>query len=164
MKIVKIVLPSLLLSLLLLQGCGFHLRGAVILPDEMAATWVDGSGVSTELVRAVQDGVRRTNGGVVSRESAATSVLKLSGEEFSRRVATVDGSTGKVSEYQLSYRVTWQLRSIAGALVKQGELKQSENYKYSGTEVLGKEQEEEHLRKVMIREAVRDLLRALRSR
>lgn len=164
MRPIKRILLPTLLTLLVLQGCGFHLRGAVILPDEMEATWVDGSGVSVELVRSVREGVRRTNGGVVSGESDATAILELSNETFSRRVATVDSSTGKVSEYALDYQVDWKLRSVDGALLDQGHLKQKESYKYSGTEVLGKEQEEKYLREVMIREAVRDLLRALRRR
>ncbi len=164
MKAIKTLFISSLLTLLLLQGCGFHLRGVVILPDEMEATRIDGVGVSTELIRAVEDGVRRTNGAIVQHESSATSTLELSSETFSRRVTTVDSSTGKVSEYALSYRVAWKLRSVDGAVLDQGEIKQSESYKYSGTEVLGKEQEEKHLREVMIRETVRDLLRALRRR
>jgi len=164
MKSIKIALIPILLIVFLLQGCGFHLRGAVILPNEMESTWVDGSAVSIELARSVREGVRRTNVGVVSNESDATAILELSNETFSRRVATVDSSTGKVSEYALNYQVDWKLRSVDGAVIDQGHLKQNEDYKYSGTEVLGKEQEEKYLREVMIREAVRDLLRALRHR
>ena len=79
-----------ILTLLLLQGCGFQLRGAVVLPQEMAATWVAGHGVSGELTEAVSESIRRSNGGVATAERDATAVLELSNESFSRHVATVD--------------------------------------------------------------------------
>ena len=96
MKSIKTTLLTALLTLTLLQGCGFHLRGAVQLPEVMGTTWVSGSGVSTDLLDAVKASVRNSNGGIASSASAATAVLALSGEQFSRRVATVC-SDGKVS-------------------------------------------------------------------
>ncbi len=163
MKSIKTLLLTSLLSLTLLQGCGFHLRGMVLLPDEMSATWVAGHGVSSELVQGVKDAIRSTNGGTAAAEHSATAVLDLSSEEFSRRVATV-GSDGKVSEYLLTYSVAWKLRGKGGVVLREGTLKQRENYQYSATQVLAKAQEEDYLRKVMVEKAVRDLMRALRKR
>jgi LPS-assembly lipoprotein len=163
-KSVRNTLFYTFLTLLLLQGCGFHLRGVVVLPPEMGSTWVNENGISIELVRAVKDGIRRSSGGIVSSEHAASSVLEFSGEDFSRWVATVDNSTGKVSEYALSYKVNWKLRASGGEVIDQGSIKQNDSYKYSGNEVLGKEQEERHLRDKMIKGAVLDLLRGLRRR
>ncbi len=163
MKSIKTVLLTSLLTLTLLQGCGFHLRGAVLLPEEMAATWVAGNGVSTELLQSVRDAIGNSNGGVASSESAASAVLVLSGESFSRRVATV-GSDGKVNEYQLSYSLNWTLRSKSGQTLREGTVKQRENYQYSSSEVLGKSAEEQYLRGEMVKAAVRDLMRMLRKR
>lgn len=152
-----------MLTLLLLQGCGFHLRGVVELPQEMSATWISGGEVSAGLREAVAESIRNSQGEIASTAAASTAVLTLSGEDFSRRVATVD-SSGKVSEYQLSYQVGWKLRANSGKILGEGVLKQRENYQYSTTQVLGKGQEEQHLRSVMVREAVGDLMRALRQR
>ncbi len=163
MKSIKTVLLTSLLTLTLLQGCGFHLRGAVLLPEEMAATWVVGDSVSNELLQGAQDAIRNTNGDLAGSESVATAVLVLSNETFSRRVATV-GSDGKVSEYLLNYQVAWKLRSRTGATLREGVLKQRENYAYDSSQVLGKTEEERYLRQVMVEAAVRDLLRALRKR
>ncbi len=163
MKSIRTTLLTAVLTLTLLQGCGFHLRGAVVLPQEMASTWVAGEGVSTELLQSVQDAIGNSNGGVADGESTASSVLVLSGESFSRRVATV-GSDGKVNEYQLSYSVNWKLKGKSGATLREGVVKQSENYQYSSSEVLGKSAEESYLRGVMVKAAVRDLMRALRQR
>lgn len=163
MKSIKTILLTSLLTLTLLQGCGFHLRGVVQLPEIMNATWVSGSGVSSDLLDAAKESVRNSNGGIAASASVATAVLELSGEQFSRRVATV-GSDGKVSEYQLSYQLGWKLRQTGGEVLREGTLKQRENYQYSANEVLGKSQEEDYLRGVMVRSAVRDLMRALRQR
>ena len=152
-----------ILTLLLLQGCGFQLRGAVVLPQEMAATWVAGHGVSGELTEAVSESIRRSNGGVATAERDATAVLELSNESFSRHVATVD-SDGKVSEYLLNYQVHWKLRDKSRQLIHEGVVKQRENYLYNTKQVLGKAQEEQYLRRVMVRKATADLMRALLQR
>ena len=163
MKSIQTVLLVSILSLGLLQGCGFHLRGAVLLPDEMGATYVSGQGVSAELVQAVEDAIRNTNGDTASSEAVSTALLVLSNEAFSRRVATV-GSDGKVSEYLLNYNVNWSLKSKAGVVLREGVLKQRENYQYRADQVLGKAAEETYLRSMMVQSAVRDLMRALRKR
>lgn len=149
MKSIRTTLLTVLLTLTLLQGCGFHLRGAVLLPEEMAATWVAGDGLSTDLRQSVADAIGNTNGAVAASEAAASAVLELSGESFSRSVATV-GSDGKVSEYLLKYSVHWKLRSRTGETLREGVLKQRENYQYSYSEVLGKSEEESYLRGVMV--------------
>jgi LPS-assembly lipoprotein len=163
MKSIKTVLLTSLLTLTLLQGCGFHLRGAVLLPDEMAATWVAGEGVSGELLQSVRDAIRNTNGDTAASEAAATAVLLLSDETYSRRVAAVGGD-GKVSEYQLHYSVRWRVRTKSGETLGEGELKQREQYQYSSGQVLGKSEEESYLRGTMVKAAVRDLMRKLRRR
>ena len=163
MKSIKTTLLTALLTLTLLQGCGFHLRGAVLLPEEMASTWVAGHGVSNELLQATGDAIRNTNGGTAGSESTSTATLELSNENFSRRVATV-GTDGKVSEYLLNYSVDWKLKSKGGAIWREGSVKQRENYQYSAAQVLGKAQEEAYLREVMVKAAVRDLMRVLRKR
>lgn len=161
MKSIKSVLLTSILTLSLLQGCGFHLRGAVLLPQEMNATRVAGQGVSSELLHAVEDAIANSSGSVVSSEGAATARLTLSNESFSRRVATV-GSDGKVSEYLLNYSVAWKLSTPSGAVIGEGSVKQREHYEYNSDQVLGKAQEEHYLRGVMVKSAVRDLMRALR--
>lgn len=162
MKRFNTLLITSLFTLMLLQGCGFHLRGAVQLPSEMAQTWVAGS-VSSELQEAVSDAIAGSNVALASTASAATATLTLSNEQFDRRVATV-GSSGKVNEYELNYRVHWTLTNKSGAVLREGTVQQRENYRYDSAQVLGKSEEERYLRGVMVKAATRDLVRMLRSR
>jgi LPS-assembly lipoprotein len=158
-----VLLPPLLLALTLLQGCGFHLRGEVSLLNEMSSTWIAGQGVSSGLTHSVGNAIRNSNGDTARSEKEASAILLLSNESFSRQVATV-GSDGKVSEYQLSYQLDWELSNKQGTVLREGTLKQRENYQYSANQLLGKSQEEKHLRQRMVREVTRDLMRSLRQK
>ncbi|MBT5688097.1 MAG: hypothetical protein HOI61_06230, partial [Gammaproteobacteria bacterium] len=107
--------------------------------------------------------IRNSNGDTARSEKEASAILLLSNESFSRQVATV-GSDGKVSEYQLSYQLDWELSNKQGTVLREGTLKQRENYQYSANQLLGKSQEEKHLRQRMVREVTRDLMRSLRQK
>ncbi len=163
MKPIQALLLPVFLSLILLQGCGFHLRGAVTLPDEMMATWIKADDdISDHLIQETKDAIRNSNGDIAKTEAASTATLELVSEDFTRRVATV-GNDGKVSEYELNYKLEWRL-VVNSTVQEQGTLSERQNYKYSSTEVLGKSQEEKYLRELMEKDVVRDLMRSLRRR
>jgi len=156
------------LLLFLLLGCGFHLRGSSrapqgALPPQMASTFIDALPGSL-----IADGLRQqlSDSGVLLVEELelASAVLSVSGEQFSRRVLSIDDS-GKVGEYELHYQATFKVYQpqLAETL---SEFKQSFSieaqtlsvervYQYDVAGVLGKSQEEILLREDMQRDLVR---------
>jgi len=115
----KIVWITVLAAVLLLQGCGFHLRGTLEGSADMPLTYVQGSaapgGIRTALSRADK---------ITGNIDQAEAVLNVVSEKFDRRVLSVD-SNGRVSEYEIFYAVDFTVqdktgKQLIGALEKQG--------------------------------------------
>jgi LPS-assembly lipoprotein len=157
---------------LLLTSCGFHLRGAVTLPPQMERTQLLGvdarDPLAEEITAALEDaGVR-----VVAGD--ATAQLIVSGERQARRLLSV-GSTGRASEYEISYQFSFELRAPAAeatdagakpaavVLVPQQGVSLDRDYSFDPDNVLGKGDEEALLVREMRSFAVRQMLVRLRA-
>ena len=116
MKGVSAVLLSMLAACCM-AGCGgWHLRGEG--PNQ-----VNFSRVYLKTVRAgiVDLAVRRElyNRGmqVVSKRADAQVVIELEGEDYDRRILSVDPDTGKVREIELGLETNFSVRSADGRLL-----------------------------------------------
>ncbi len=152
--------PTLILilaSILLLSACGFRLRGAVVLPEAMQVTTIQGGG--TELRNEIRDVLQSAGAEVVPEATPAASRLIIMGEDSDRRVLSV-GSAGKAREYELYYKLTYSLRGPEGAiLVPEQSISMTRDYEYDPDNVLSSEQEENAIRAEMQQLAIRQMLR-----
>lgn len=154
--------PLLVGCSLLLGGCGFHLRGAVELPPAMEAAQITGVPAGNAIYGEIRRTLVAAGGGVVSDPEQASARLEVLGEDFDRRVLSVD-STGKVSEYELTYRLRYRLLAPNGeVLVAPQSINMTRDYRYNTANVLGTEEEATQLQQEMRRLAVRQMLRRLR--
>ena len=145
-----------------LAGCGFHPRGAVVLPESMARTELRGIDPHGELAAEIAAVLTDAGAQVVGPGAAASAILTLSGERFDRRVASVDGA-GKASQYELRYRLTGQLHGPGGGVLTPArEASVTRLLNVDAATALGTASEEELLRREMQRDAVRQLVRQLR--
>jgi len=151
-------------TLLLLAGCGFHLRGNIDLPADLQRMYVEGtskySGIGVELRRSL-----RANGvEVVDSRNAAQVVLKVSASNYKRRLLSVSGRSGKTAEYELQYSLNVALQDSQGkVLLAPQTLRQLRDYTFDRDNVLGKGNEESRFRGEMERDLVRQILRRLQS-
>lgn len=150
--------------MLLLTGCGFHLRGGMDMSalSELPPVYLQSGnpqgGVMVELQRLGQQrGARFT-----TDSSEAGMALNINAENFERRVLTV-GSSGKVSEFALDYTVSFSVLDQAGKELMANSLHLVRDYKFDETQVLGKEAEENQLRQDMLRDAAQQIIRRLRA-
>ena len=151
--------------MLLLTGCGFHLRGdgfstssLSALPPVYLQSGNPQGGVMVELQRhGHQRGARFT-----TDSSEAEMALNIGAENFERRVLSV-GSTGKVREFALHYSVSFSVLDKEGKELMTDSLKLVRDYRFDETQVLGKEAEENQLRQDMLRDAAQQIMRRLRS-
>ena len=151
--------------MLLLTGCGFHLRGDGLststlstLPPVYLQSGNPQGGVMVELQRQGQQrGARFT-----TDSTEAEIALNIGSENFERRVLTV-GSTGKVSEFALHYSVNFSVLDKQGKELIADSLNLVRDYRFDETQVLGKEAEEAQLRRDMLRDAAQQILRRLRA-
>jgi LPS-assembly lipoprotein len=149
----------LVLAAATLAGCGFHLRGAVELP--FPTLYVNVSNVSqfgNELKRALRaSDVHLTD---TAKEAAAT--LSILSELRERHILSLGGQ-GRVREYELRYRVAYQVTNAKGVIAPPTEIVLRRDISFNDAEVLGKEAEEALLYRDMQLDAVQQLLRRLEA-
>lgn len=157
--------PAAALAILLLcasiAACGFHLRGAVTLPEAMARTELRGVAEGSALAAEIGAVLAQSGGDLVTAAGAPTSTLEVLGERSERRVASVD-SAGKVNQYELRYELRARLVDEGVVLVPEQSVSASRLLDFNGNAVLGAADEEEMLRREMRGQAVRQLIRQLR--
>jgi LPS-assembly lipoprotein len=159
----KRYLPSLFLSFLfvLLVGCGFHLRGAVDLPDSLQRVYLQGvdiyRGVGRELkLNLVSNGVD-----VVNEYQEKTAVLTILENKIERRVLSVGGDA-KVSEYELFGTLSFGLTDADGeTLIERHEVQAIRDYQFNQDQVLGMDEEESVLREQIYQQLAQSILQRL---
>ena len=145
---------------LALAACGFHLRGSgggYALPPALSQLRVvsAGSAANDPLAQEVRDVLVQAGARLV--EDAGAPALVLLGEEIASRVASVDTTTGKASEYILQYAAGFRLDGPS-ALPAQTVRLQAD-YAFDPAQVLAREQEEREVVRVMRRDAAQQIVR-----
>lgn len=154
---VKLLLTTMLCALLV--ACGFQLRGRQDLPFDTLYIAGDPNSPFVAEMRRVVDAGSDTR--VVETPEAAQAVLQIAGEARERNILSLSGA-GRVREFEIRYRVSFNLRDAKGrVLIPNGEIVLDRDYTFSDTQVLAKEQEEAALFRDMQSDAVRQLMRRL---
>ncbi len=154
---------ALIYSVVLLSGCGFHLRGSIELPAELTKVALEGTRPNGELGVAVRNGFARVGGQVVNSAASASSVLVITQDASSRRVLSVD-SIGQANEYELDYMLGFRLDDPDGTnRVVQQSINLRRQYRFDPNLTLSKADEEARLVREMRQDAVRQMLRRLKA-
>lgn len=153
----------LLVTLLMLTACGYHLRGALDLPEALKKMYVQGA--SPELSSAIERTFRATSGELVATASEAGMILNVIDEYYQRRTVSLS-STGYSNEYELIYRLTFDLLDSQGQkLISEQTIEVTESY-YNAQRsetLLSKDNEEIVLRQELYEEAVRTVVQRARA-
>jgi LPS-assembly lipoprotein len=152
----------LLVTALLLAGCGFQLRGTISLPYESIFVQASpGSYLGTQLERSIA-----ARGGTRIAENApsAEAVLQILGERQERDILSLSGG-GRVSEFMLRYRVAFRVTAGKGAgeYIPQNEIVLQRSISYSDQEASAKQSEEALLYRDMQIDAADQIMRRLQA-
>ena len=141
-----------------LAACGFHLRGQAELPFESLHIPGDNPLV-VELKRNVAAASKTR---LVDKPGEAQAVLGFT-EELRDKIILSFSSAGRVSEYQLRYRVGFRVTDAKGAQVylPTSEILLTRDMAFSDAQVLAKEAEEALLFRDMQRDMVQQIMRRL---
>ena len=151
---------ALLLLFLLLTSCGYHLRGAVEMPEGMENLYLENA--SGRLQQEIRNALRFSNGRIVQTPSEAGIVIKILKEELKTRVLSVS-STGKANQFSLIYKLTFSIYDPSGKLLLANQKVRSQrSYFNDQEEVLAQSNEEQIIRNEMYSQAVRSIV--IRSR
>lgn len=150
---------GLLVLCLLLAGCGFKLRGAMELPPEMQRVALEGVSPASPIAQALRSLLRFSGGTIAADRAAADSILRITHVEEERREVSLT-ETGKANEFELTYRVSFDVITPQGAvLLPEQTVEIVRDYFNDQLNIVGKTEEEILLWQEMQKEAARTLLR-----
>lgn len=98
------------LTLLLLTGCGFHLRGQVALPDTCQPVAINDNSHDTLLAQRLRSQLHAQGIRITANPQQARLILELSDSRFERSQANLSSNT-QWRQYTLRYQVTLQVKN-----------------------------------------------------
>lgn len=145
----------LLLFVLVVSACGYHLRGSIDLPEELKSIYLQGA--SGQLTKQFKRTLRSSGGELVENIEQAGMVVDVVKERMDRRVLSLSTS-GRANEYELNYLLDFIFLDAQGqALSELQKIELSRDYFNEQEEVLGKNNEEDLIRDEMYRQAVQSI-------
>ncbi len=145
---------------LLLSACGYHLRGAFQLPENMKSIYIEGSSVA--LLEQFKQVMKTSSANLSSSRTGAGIVIKVANEEFNRRAVSLS-SRGKSNEFELEYRLDYEFANAKDALLAEKQTVEIRREYYNDqTAVIAKENEENVIRNEMYLQAVQTILNRAR--
>ncbi|MDD9857345.1 MAG: LPS assembly lipoprotein LptE [Gammaproteobacteria bacterium] len=154
-------LAALAAGLMLLAGCGFHLRDALDLGPELARVHITGD--DREMVGHLSR-VLEQRGVVIADSAHRAAVIDVSGRGFERAALTTD-SRGRASAYELHYQVAFSVTGADGeALHPAHTITISRAFDYDPARQLQSEAETRFLETAMRREMAVRILQYLARR
>lgn len=150
---------TMLALAMLLAACGFHLRGDVKMPFK--TLYIEAANPSSPLIIELRRNLEASHVQLVSKGEPAEVVLNIASELPEKQILTLGGS-GRVSEFQLRYRVS--LRAYdqqQREWLPADELLLSRDFTYDDAQILAKESEEALLYQSMRSDMVQQIMRRL---
>lgn len=153
--------PAALLLVALLAGCGFELRGSAVLPESVGSLYV---AAPEDLREEVAVYLQGSDTRLVDTRGDAAVTLTLSNPRYDRRVLSVDPTTGKEREFELSYTIDVAATAADGrVLLPLQPVGLVRDFIFDRDAIIGSSREESVLYIEMRREAVQQALRRLRA-
>jgi LPS-assembly lipoprotein len=151
----------LALCLLLLAGCGFHLRDALVLPPDLGPVRVVARNSDGSLAEGLRDALRRAGAVVADAGDGDATTLEIVSERWANTPISID-QFGRAQEFTLRHAVIFNLRRADGTeVVPQQAIELSRDYVSVPTRSAGTEGEREILTKELRREMLSAVLRRI---
>ena len=143
----------------MVSGCGFHLRGTIILPDSIRTVMVTSPDV--KLRDVLVDRLESNNVIIVNSPTADSAHVKVSKADILREVRTID-DRGKATGYVLIMRASYTVIDSAGnELVKPSTATARRDYNFDETQLLSATREEELYHDEMREDVAQSILRKM---
>jgi LPS-assembly lipoprotein len=159
----------------LVSACGFRLRGDIEVPPVLKNVNISGVAEFAELHQELKRVLQRSGSQVTASREQAESIINITGEEMKKRVLSVD-TQGRAAEYELNYQFTFSVvennkgqsgnqdQSVNNRiLVPPQKINFTRDFRFDPNNVLATDAEEKQIRLEMVRFAVRQMMRRIRS-
>lgn len=154
----KSIFQTMAFTLLLsLTACGYHLRGAIDIPEQMKSVYLEGA--SSMLIKEFKSSLKSSGGELVASPPEASLVIRILKDDLRRRVLSLD-NIGKANEFELNYLVRFMLLDGEGnILMEEQEMEINRDFFNDQVDILAKNNEETVIREEIYRQAVRTIVR-----
>lgn len=147
------------ISLSLLTGCGFHLRGVIDLPDSLSTIYVKAPQV--EIRDELGEALENSGATVVKHAAADAATISIERAQYHREVRTID-ERGKSTGYILILDVDYSVVDSKGvSLVDKTRTSARRDYTFDETQALVAQRQEEILREELREDVSQAILRRL---
>lgn len=168
MKHIHIKMPLLwILALIatgLLTGCGYHLRGALVLPDNLQTMAIEADQREYELVEVLSQTMRGAGVNVAPRAAEDVSAIKILAVSDTRDTSSIDRS-GNVVKYELKYEVSYSVVDKNGQVLLPAEsIKLRKTYDYNQADPVQSDREEQVILEQLRRDVSARILRNIGSK
>lgn len=150
-----------LLSLLFLNGCGFHIKYHDGYTEKYPEIYLQSSSPKSDLTRFMKTRLRGAGIKMVNSPADTITTLKLGGESSSSRKISVY-VTGESAEKEIGYKLNYSI-TTPGASEKQFTFNLYRDFLYDSNKALAKSRESELLKKEMRELAADHILSTLLS-
>ena len=156
----KLCVAMVACALVVLTGCGFKLRGEMVLPPELSTIRVQVADQYSPLQRNLEQALARS-GAREPRGEERGAILRIAKNRMTRWPLSV-GRTGRVQEYSMRYEVTMQLTDASGApVVPRQDIQLERTYQFETLRAQGTPGEEEVVRAELERDMAQAILRRI---
>lgn len=155
----RAALVALLVMLMTLGGCGFHLRGEIPGDKKEKTLFVTGLSHSSPFYATFTQSLQVAGGYLAPKAADARAVIQIQSARHLRRPIALS-SVGRANLFDLTFRVVYSITSAKGdVLIPEQELDIRREYFNTQSSPLGQVSEESLMRTEMERDAAQTLLR-----
>ncbi len=158
----RLLKPLLLLPVLALVACGFHLRGSAALPQGMERVHLTVGG-GGDLQRKLARALLASNVTVEKEGGNGIAELHVPVQTFSTQTLTVNG-VAQVTEYAIHYHVLFNAQDGAGKAIIPGQsIDMQREYSYDASQPVGTQAQVEAIQGSLIDDMVQAILFRLQA-
>ena len=156
------LLAFLTVATISLAGCGFHLQGPGLLPEDSRRVFIATADELTPFAVELRRAIERAGGTIARGSGTADLVVRIQRDRSGRRVLSVS-ARNTPQEYEVFYNVEYTVDRGGQEVVERQPLELIRNMSFEETQVLAKDREEAILRDAMARDLAMLVVRRIES-
>jgi LPS-assembly lipoprotein len=156
-------LAAIAVLAMLIGGCGFKLRGDVVLPAEIRQLRLDMADAGPPIRRELAASLERGGVTLMPPDATGVAIMRVPVNVAFTEALTIS-EQARVREYAVRHQVVFQVLAADGrVLLPEQEILLQRDFVFDETDALGVAGQEEALRRDMEREMIRAILRRIES-